>query len=89
MNYLENEDFIPLSEFIDEMGSIDYFIEEQFAGTNVSMSVEKLKAESACQLLIEIDEENEIRIGAIPPMYYVETTIMPVFHKIRLTIIKE
>ena len=89
MNYLENEDFIPLSEFIDEMGSVDYFIQEQFADTAVSMSVEKLQAESPCQLLIEVDERNKIRIGAIPPMYYVETTIMPVFHNIRLTIVKE
>ena len=89
MSILENEDFIPLSEFLEEMGSIDFYFKERFLDTDVSMSVEQLRAESPCQLLIEIDQENNIKIGAIPPMYYVETTIMPFFHKIKLTIVKE
>lgn len=83
---MEDDDFIELSDFIIEMSNVDFYFSEHFMDSEIVLQPEKIETETPIQLAIEIDENNIVRIGAIPPMYYVETTFMPVFHNINLII---
>lgn len=83
---MNDEDFIEFSDFVLEMANVDFYFSEHFMENEIVLMPEKIETETPIQLSIEIDENNEVRIEAIPPMYYVETTFMPVFHKIKLNI---
>ena len=83
---MDDEDFIELSDFILEMSNVDFYLSEHFLDEEIVLQPKKIETQTPVQLSIEIDENNEVRIGAIPPMYYVETTFMPVFHNITLNI---
>ena len=83
---MEEDGFIALSDFILEMATIDFYFSEHFMDQDIVLTPEKIETETPVQLSIEIDENNEVKIGAIPPMYYLETTFMPVFHSIKLNI---
>ena len=84
-----NEDFIPLHEFVDEFISIDTYMESQFEHQTVAMQVEKITTETPCQLNIEVDDNGQVQVGSIPPLYYVETSFMPVFHNIKIKFERE
>lgn len=86
MSKLKDEYFIELNEFVFEMADVDFYFSEHYLDQEIVLTPDKIETETSIQLVIEIDENNNIQIGAIPPMYYVETTFMPVFHKIRLNI---
>lgn len=79
-----NEDFIEFNEFIEELASIDSYMDKRIDHQIVAMQVEKITTETACQLSIEVDSDGAVSIGTIPPMYYLETSFMPVFHNIKI-----
>ena len=79
-----NDDFIPLHEFVDEFISIDTYMESHFEYQTIAMQVQKITTETPCHLSIEVDENGQVQIGSIPPLYYVETSFMPVFHNIKI-----
>jgi len=75
-----------LNEFILEMANVDFYLTEHYLDEEIVLKPKKIETQTPVQLSIEIDENSEVKIGAIPPMYYVETTFMPVFHNIKLNI---
>ncbi len=79
-----NEDFIPFSEFVEEFVAVDHYMEQNFEDRNVAMHIEKITTETPCQLHVEVDDDGKVNLGSIPPMYYVETSFMPVFHNIKI-----
>lgn len=83
---MEDDDFIEFNEFILEMANVDFYLTEHFMDEEIILKPKQVHTETPVQLIVEVDENDEVRIGAIPPMYYVETTIMPVFHAVKLTI---
>lgn len=84
MSDYSNEDFIAFSEFVEEFTSIGNYMEANFDNQTVAMQIEKIRTETACQLHIDVDDNGEVKIGTIPPLYYVETSFMPVFHNIKI-----
>ena len=86
MKDFEDDFFISLSSFVEELTELDYSIKESLNDENISQTIECIKMETSCQLLINVDENGAVQIGAIPPMYYLETSIMPIFHTIKLNI---
>ncbi|MBC9794794.1 hypothetical protein [Sinomicrobium weinanense] len=87
-DYLD-EDFMFLSRFIEDMAAVDEVLQDSYMDKAMTMNIESMETRTPCELHIEVDENNQVRIGAIPPLYYVETTVMPVFHHITLKIVKE
>ncbi|NMH88786.1 hypothetical protein [Flavivirga algicola] len=79
-----DEDFIEFSGFLEEFTSIDQYMEANFEQQTLAMQVEKIRTETPCQLNVEVDDSGTVKIGSIPPMYYVETSFMPVFHNIKI-----
>ena len=81
---MKDDDFIELSEFVLEMAEVDFYISEHFLDQEITLRPEKVERGTPDQLIVEIVETHEVRIGASPRMYYVETTFLPFFHNIKL-----
>ncbi len=86
MNYqVLDEASLPLSEYIKGLTNFDdYQLEDAESG--MSMSIEKIDIEMPCELDIRFDEYGNLIIGTTPPIYYVETSIMPTFHRMKISI---
>ena len=59
-------------EFVDEAAGVHSYI----SGLEVEMPVE---------LDVTRDESGQLRIGTVPPLYYVDTTFRPSFHRLKVT----
>lgn len=79
-----DEAFLEISDFVQELADMEGQVGSEAIG--VSMEIEKATMELPVELDIQVDDQGKVYLGAIPPMYYVETTIMPVFHQIKLKV---
>jgi hypothetical protein len=59
-------------EFVDEQAGVRSYI----CGCEIEMPVE---------LDILHDASGQLRIGSTPPLYYVDTTFRPSYHRLKLT----
>ncbi|ELR72568.1 hypothetical protein C900_01242 [Fulvivirga imtechensis AK7] len=79
-----DEDMLEMGDFVSEMSDIEgYLISEE---EEMVMRAESVSLDFPMQLDIRVLESGEIKIGSSPPLYYVDTTIMPVFHQMKLNI---
>lgn len=81
-----DEAMLPFNEFAGSLSVLDGIITDDL--NLVSMHIENLQISMPLQLDISADENGEITLGASPPLYYVSTTVMPVFHNIKITVSK-
>lgn len=51
--------------------------------------VESIDVETPIELDVLVDADGGVRLGCAPPLYRVETGILPVFHQLRMTIAPE
>lgn len=79
-----DEAFLPMNEVVEILGDIEGRITDWQEG--VQMDIDKVELELPMQLEILVDENDEVMIGGAPPLYYVETSFMPVFHQISLVL---
>ncbi|HKK09330.1 MAG TPA: hypothetical protein VJ939_00765 [Bacteroidales bacterium] len=82
-----DEAFLKLSDFIQELSEHESKVEGGDYGFN--MEVEEIKLGMPIQLDIVVEEDGKIALGGVPPLYYVETSVMPVFHSIKLSLGKD
>lgn len=78
---------IPISEMI---GNMTQFI-GQSGDPEIGQvyTVEQLNFDLPIELQIEIDEEGRLTLKAAPPTQKIETTVMPVFHQIKLSVVRD
>ena len=85
MNYDQiDEAFLPMNEIVEALGDIEGRITDWQEG--VQIDIDNVELNLPMQLDILIDEKDEVVIGGTPPLYYVETSFMPVFHQISLVL---
>ena len=78
-----DEAFLPFAEIIEKMLAFDGELNDVEMG--VRSYIRECQIESPVELSIVRDEAGALRIGSTPPLYYVDTSIRPSFHKMRLT----
>lgn len=78
-----DESFVPLSVMIRDMGSPPADLVDEDAG--VHTYVTRFELESPVELDIGVDENGRVVIGSIPPLYVVDTSYRPAYHRIRFT----
>lgn len=77
-----DEAMLEIGDFVGQMSEIDGYLfsgEEQF-----NLYAERISLDMPVQLDIKVTDTGIVKIGSSPPLYYVETSIMPVFHQIRI-----
>jgi hypothetical protein len=65
----------------------------RFEGTahdeRITVTAEELSIEAPIELSLAVSESGEVSLGCAPPLYAVEVTDMPVFHKLRFVAVLE
>lgn len=72
-----------VASLVAALADIDETAEVLSEGT---LSIDALSVASPIELDVAVDEEGAVRITGSTPTQWTETTILPVFHAIRLTI---
>lgn len=79
-----DEAFLPLADFVGMSADIEGSVTDPARG--VAMTVEWTQINMPVEMDVVVDEDGSVRLGVIPPLYYVETSVMPVFHQVTLTL---
>ncbi|NEQ70044.1 MAG: hypothetical protein F6K21_33430 [Symploca sp. SIO2D2] len=72
----------PLAEVVGQLTDWDEILAEPQTGS--TMHVEAVKLEMPLELLIQADETGKLSLNGSAPTQTTETTIMPVFHRLKL-----
>lgn len=78
-----DEAFMPLHRMIERLTPLHGEIRDSAAG--VRMYIYECGIHSPVELDVFRDEEGALRIGSVPPLYYLDTTFRPVFHRLSFT----
>jgi hypothetical protein len=81
---LIDETMLAWSEFISQMTEVDGYLRDDEMGT--AMQLEKVEMSMPIQLELHVGDDGKVVIGGSPPLYYVDTTILPVFHQLSIKI---
>ncbi len=76
-----DEAFMPFQQVISRMLSFGGEIVDHEAG--VQSYIYECEIESPVELDIVRREDGQLQIGSTPPLYYVDTSFRPSFHKLR------
>ena len=81
---LIDEAMLEMADLLSQMNGS----EEDLASGEYGFTLypESIFLDMPLQLDIQKTEDGRMVIGGSPPLYYVETTIMPVFHQLRMKI---
>jgi len=79
-----DEAMLPFSELMEGLSDHTGKVGDETAG--FIMQVEKIKAGFPLQMDIQVDEDGQVVLGGSPPLYYFETSVMPVFHNLKITL---
>ena len=88
MNSKIDEAFLDFSEFMEHLSTLDGKVADVEGDEAISMEIETVKMGLPFQLDIAVDDDGEVSLGAVPPLYYTETSFMPAFHQIEITLEK-
>ncbi len=75
-----DEAFVPFGRILERMLSFRAPIVDEDA--SVRTYIERYEIESPLELNVFRDEKGALQIGSTPPLYYVDTSLRPSFHKI-------
>jgi hypothetical protein len=78
-----DEAFLPFSEIIRRALAFRGEITDEAAG--VRFYIDACDIEMPVELDITHDESGRLRIGSTPPLYYVDTSVRPSYHRLKLT----
>ena len=78
-----DEAFMPFRKVIERMLSFGGEIVDDEMG--VHSYIYECEIESPVELDVVRDEKGALQIGSTPPLYYVDTSIRPSFHRLRFT----
>jgi hypothetical protein len=76
-----DESFLPLHEIIEQLSSFKGEILDEDNG--IHSYIYEFEIDTPVELDILTDEKGKVQIGMIPPLYRVNTTFRPSYHKIK------
>ena len=76
-----DEAFMPFEQIVARMLSFRGEIVDEEAG--VRSYIYRCEIESPVELNVFRDEDGNLQIGSTPPIYYVDTSFRPSYHKLR------
>ena len=81
---LIDEAMLEMREFLFQMTDVDGYLPDM--ETNTAMQLEQVDLSMPVQLDFNVRADGSILLGASPPLYYAETTFLPVFHQLTINI---
>lgn len=81
---LLDEALLPFHHFVEQLSDLDGWVGEK--ESPVQMRLEKAAMELPIQFEVETAHESVLALAASPPLYYLETSFMPVFHQLKIVL---
>jgi hypothetical protein len=78
-----DEAFLPFAEIVRQTIAVRGDFLDKEAG--VHSYICNLEVEMPVELDISQDGSGQLRIGSVPPLYYVDTTFRPSYHRLKVT----
>ncbi|MFZ6012343.1 MAG: hypothetical protein ACOYXT_18515 [Bacteroidota bacterium] len=75
---------VPIAEMITSLSELEGAVEDE--GWGLKMSIEEIEIEMPMEFDIMTDDLGNLVLGSAPPTQTIETSYMPVFHKVKLGI---
>ena len=80
------DDYMSFSEMLEELTNLEGSVQGKFEDQSIFMELESAEMELPVEIDISVDESGKVTIGGTPPIYYVETSFMPVFHQLKINV---
>lgn len=84
---LIDEAMLDMGEFLSQMTDVDGYLFDR--DTRAAMQIERVNMSMPIQLDLLVNDDGSVALGGSPPLYYTETSFLPVFHQLTLTVIVE
>lgn len=84
---LIDEAMLDMGELLSQMTDVDGYLSDR--ETLSAMRVERVNMSMPIELDLLVHDDGSVVLGGSPPLYYTETTLLPVFHQLALTVIVE
>ena len=81
---LIDEAMLNMGEFLSQMTDVDGYLRD--TGMLTAMQLEKVNLSMPIQLDLQMKNDGSLALGGSPPLYYAETTFLPVFHQLTVNI---
>ncbi len=75
-----DEAFLPFSEILKKILSFNADLTDEQG--NIHFYIHECEIETPVELDVTVDEQGALYIGSVPPLYYVDTTIRPSYHRL-------
>ena len=79
-----DEAMLEMGEFIVQVSDFEGHLFDPDSLT--SFQLEEVDLSMPVQLDLLVQDDGEVTLGSSPPLYYADTTIMPVFHQMKVKI---
>jgi hypothetical protein len=77
----------PIAQLVEELTSYDKQIVDPETG--YAMTLEQVTVDMPIELKVAVNPDGTVKLTGSPPTQLVSTTIMPVFHHMRLRVVRE
>ncbi len=78
---------MPFSQLIHDLVDYNKHLEEPILGQ--VMTVEQVKLDMPVEINIAVDDQGKVTLNGSPPTQRTETTILPVFHQLKLRVVRD
>jgi hypothetical protein len=82
-----DDPLVPVSEMITSMARFIGQVDDPDVGQ--AYTIEQMTFDLPIELRVEMDDSGAIRLKVAPPTQQIETSVMPIFHQINLSVVKE
>jgi len=77
----------PIAQLVEELTNYDKQIVDPKTG--YAMTLEQVTVDMPIELKVAVNPDGTVKLTGSPPTQLVQTTIMPVFHHMRLRVVRE
>lgn len=81
---LLDQRLLPIADMMVMLGEVDGMVQDEAWG--MGMSIESVEIDLPIELDIMTDDQGKLVLGSAPPTQTVETSFMPVFHRVKVGI---
>ncbi|MBE7383758.1 MAG: hypothetical protein F6J95_020370 [Leptolyngbya sp. SIO1E4] len=83
----EDDPLLPFDQLVSHLADYDKQLVDPATGQ--ALTVEQLQVDMPIELRVTVEDDGSVSLNGAPPTQRTETTILPVFHQMKLRIVRE
>lgn len=77
----------PFSELVHDLVDYGMYLEDE--NTGLAMTVENVNLNMPVEIGITVDDNGKVTLSGSPPTQRTKTTILPVFHQMKIKVVRD